>query len=141
MGCRCAWRDSKPSQFRYVPIANKFRSPVKCRNGSKGKYSLRVDIFRFTAADLTGRMDIGRTSRPVGTVAFKTHLGSKPMALTTLSLEIAAGHALSEVLEIPPNLRIARIAMPDSWDADPRRAVDAVRIGREEGIRARVHQD
>ena len=39
------------------------------------------------------------------------------MALATLSLHIPAGQALSNALEIPPTLKIVRIAMPDRFKA------------------------
>ena len=39
------------------------------------------------------------------------------MALTVLTLTIPAGQALSTPLEIPVNLKIVRIGMPDAWSA------------------------
>ena len=39
------------------------------------------------------------------------------MALTVLPLTIPAGQALSTPLEIPANLHVVRIGMPDDWSA------------------------
>ncbi len=41
------------------------------------------------------------------------------MAMTTLLLDLPAGSALSNPLQIPPNLKIARIGMPSGWTTAP----------------------
>jgi hypothetical protein len=41
------------------------------------------------------------------------------MAVTTLFLNMPAGQAVSDPLEIPPNFKITRIGTPSAWDSAP----------------------